>query len=206
MLGRILGLLSIPLTGLALWGLIRQTGKERPLRLSTPLVGLVMAPITLIVNLVFLHQAAPGFLGPALLLFGLGLGVAWGQTTRVYARERRLVGKRSVWHLAFWGASYAMTQLLATVASAQWVSAGLAAMFLSAGSTLGTNLSLLVRQLRMRKALAAEAASSAPGPGDLPERFDRRHAERTTGAAPALSGRRSPAPSGLPERPARRGG
>jgi hypothetical protein len=173
MLGRLLGLLSIPLTALALWGLIRQTGKERPLRISTPVVGLVMAPITLLINLVVLRQAAPGFLGPGLLLFGLGLGLAWGQATRIYARDQRLVGKRTAWHLVFWGISYAFTQILATVARAQWVSAGLAAMFFSAGSTLGTNLNLLVRLLRSRSALkpiAMPVSALVSPPRTLPER------------------------------------
>lgn len=196
MLGRVFGLVSIPLTALALWGLIRQTGKERPLRLSTPVIGLVMGPITLIVNLLFLRQASPGFLGPALLLFGLGLGLAWGQASRVYARGQRIVARRSAWHLVFWGFSYAVTQLLATLTRAGWVSAGLAAMFFSAGSTLGTNLNLLARLLRQRAGLRSGAAPAAangsgleqeperiPRPSDLPER-DR-------------AGR----PRGLPERP-----
>ena len=167
MLGRIIGLLSIPLTGLTLWGLIRQVRKEQRVKLSTPVVGLVMAPISLLINVLFLRQAFSAFLGPALLIFGLGLGLAWGQTTRLYAKGGMLVGKRSTLHLVFWGISYAITQILATVAPAMWVGGGLAAMFFSTGSALGTNLNLLVRQLRMRSSLAAKAASA---PLVLPER------------------------------------
>lgn len=192
MLGRIIGLLSIPLTGLTIWGLIRCVRKEQRVKLSTPVVGLVMAPISLLINVLFLRQAFSAFLGPALLIFGLGLGLAWGQTTRLYAKGGMLVGKRSTLHLVFWGISYAITQILATVAPAMWVGGGLAAMFFSTGSALGTNLNLLVRQLRMRSSLAAKAASA---PRVLPERAK----APSSLARPKRVGADALAPRGLPE-------
>lgn len=165
-LGRLFSLLTIPLMILTIWGLIRQTRKEPRLNLYTPVISLAMAPITLVINIVFLHQAFQAYLGPALLIFGLGLGLAWGQTIRLHAKGKYLVGKRSIMHLVFWCISYAITQVLATFAPAFVVAGGLAAMFFSAGSTLGTNLNLLVRQLHMRPALAV--ATSVPP--NLPER------------------------------------
>ena len=163
-MGRLFSLLTIPLMGLTIWGLVRQTRKEQRLGLASPVIGLVMAPMTLLINIIFLHQAFQACLGPALLIFGLGLGLAWGQTTRLYAKGKHLVGKRSILHLVFWGISYAITQILATFAPAFVVAGGLATMFFSAGSTLGTNLNLLVRQLQMRPALALAGA-----PASLPE-------------------------------------
>jgi hypothetical protein len=151
MIGRILGLLSIPLMGLTLWGLIQQVSKEQRFKLSTPILGLVMAPVTLLINILFLHRAFSEFLGPALLIFGLGFGLAWGQTAQLYPRDGSLMGKRSILHLVFWGCSYAITQVLSSFAPAMWVAGGLATMFFSTGSTLGTNLNLLVRQLRLRQ-------------------------------------------------------
>jgi hypothetical protein len=65
-------------------------------------------------------------------------------------------------HLVFWGISYAITQVLATFAPAFLVAGGLATMFFSAGSTLGTNLNLLVRQLQMQPALALAGPPAAP--------------------------------------------
>jgi len=168
MVGRVLSLLSIPMMGLTLWGLIRQVRKEQRFKLSTPMVGLVMAPVTLLINVLFLHRALSTCLGPALLILGLGFGLAWGQTTRLYPKGGALIGKRSALHLLFWGISYAITQTLASFAPAAWVAGGLAAMFFSTGSTLGTNLNLLVRQLRMRSSLAANAAPLPPS--TLPER------------------------------------
>jgi hypothetical protein len=162
---RIISLLSIPLVGVMIWMLVQQVRRESRLKLSTPVVGLVMAPLTLLVNIIFLHQAFSVFIGPALLILGLGFGLAWGQTARLYTRQNALMCKRSVMHLVFWGISYGLTQLLATFTTAVWVTGGLAAMFFSTGSTLGTNLNLLVRMLRERPALEyAEAENTRECP------------------------------------------
>jgi len=157
-------LLSIPLIGLTLFGLIRQMRKEQPLRISTPLVGLVMAPATLLVNLIFLNQAFSIYLAPALLILGLGFGLTWGQTNRLYQRGETVVGKRSILHLVFWGISYAITQLLAVIAPLWLVAGGLAAMFFSTGSTLGTNLNLFVRLLRFRRPFLQVPVPTPAGP------------------------------------------
>jgi hypothetical protein len=175
MITRIVSLLTIPLLAFTIWGLVKQVGKEQRLTLATPLIGLVMAPLTLLVNVVFLRRAYTALLLPFLLVAGLGFGLAWGQTTRMLAKGNRLVAKRSVLHLVFWGISYAITQVLATFAPASWVAGGLATMFFSAGSSLGTNLNLLLRQVRMRP-LQARAAPfpptglpEQPAPSSLPE-------------------------------------
>ncbi len=212
MLGRILSLLSIPLMGFTIWGLIRQVRKEQRFKLSTPVVGLVMAPITLLINILLLRQAFSACLGPALLIFGRGFGLPGAQPSRLYAKGGALVGKRSVLHLVFWGISYAVTQILASVAPATWVAGGLVAMFFSTGSTLGTNLNLLVRQLRMRPSLAAAAAAASPPPV-LPERAKAPSSlplpERVGAAAPVPPGLpergREATPPGLPERKPRSG-
>jgi hypothetical protein len=193
--GRVFSLLSIPLLGFTLWGLIKQVRKEQRIKLSTPVVGLVMAPVTLLINIIFLHRAFSACLGPALLIFGLGFGLAWGQTAKLYAKGDALVCKRSILHLIFWGISYAVTQILSTFAPAMYVAGGLATMFFSTGSTLGTNFNLLVRQLRMRPQLAAGGTASVPSSSTLPER-----AGAAAPAAPGLPERSRSASPGLPER------
>jgi len=150
MIYRILSLLSIPLVLLSFYGMIRQMRKELPFRLFTPIIGLIMSPLSLVINVIFLRRAFSAFLGPALLITGLGFGLAWGQATRLYVKGPSIVGKRSVLHIVFWAVSYAITQILATFAPALWVAGGLTAMFFSTGSGLGTNLNLLIRQLRLR--------------------------------------------------------
>jgi hypothetical protein len=150
-----------------------------------------MAPVTLLINIIFLRQAFRAYLGPALLILGLALGLAWGQATRLYAKGKTLVAKRSIMHLVCWAISYALTQILATIAPASIVAGGLAAMFFSTGSTLGTNLNLIVRQLQMRPALAAPVTAARPS---VPER------ERATAPPGLPESPRRVTPPGLPER------
>jgi membrane protein CcdC involved in cytochrome C biogenesis len=149
-----LSLLSIPLMAWAIWGLIRQVRKPLPIRAFTPLLGMVMSTGMLLINVVVLRQAAPSLLGVSLLVVGLGFGLAWGQTTRLSLEGEKVVARRSVVHLLFWAVSFAITQILATFATAAWVAGGLVTMFFAAGTTLGTNTNLLLRQQKMRRTRA----------------------------------------------------
>ncbi|MCL1693317.1 MAG: hypothetical protein M3096_06515 [Actinomycetia bacterium] len=151
MIGRVVGLLSIPMMAFIMWSLIRQVRKPSAVRPGWTAIGLVMAPVMLIVNLVFLRQAAPGTLGVALLVFGIGFGAAWGFTARLSMRDEKVIADRSILHLVFWAMSFGLTQLLATFAAAEVVAGGLAAMFFATGATLGTSMNLLVRQHQIRK-------------------------------------------------------
>jgi hypothetical protein len=148
---RIFSLISTVLIALAIWGLIRQVRKTQRLHLAAPIIGLIIAPIMLIINLIFLNRALPGWLAPALLIMGLGFGLAWGQTARLSRQHDAIVTRRSVLHLILWAIAYAVTQLLITFAPLTAVAGGLAAMFFSTGTTVGTNLNLLGRALRLRK-------------------------------------------------------
>lgn len=175
MIGRLVGLLSIPLVLLTIRGLVQQVRKEQRITTGTAAVGLVMAPLALLVNIILLRQASPAFLGPMLLLAGLGLGLAWGQATRLSRKGPIVVGRRGAMHLIFWAISYGITQLLALVAPAYMVAGGMAAMFFSAGSSLGTNLNLLMRLRRLQRAPGAPEPPPAPAgparaPGGLPEK------------------------------------
>ena len=157
MIGRIIGMLSIPLMAFIMWSLIRQVRRPTAIRTMPTVVGMAMAPLMLIINLVFLKQAAPGSLGIAVLILGIGFGVAWGFTARLSMKDERVVAKRSILHLVFWMVSFAATQVLATFGVARLVAGGLAAMFFATGTSLGTNANLLIRQLRVRRG-AADAA------------------------------------------------
>ena len=152
--GRVIGLLSIPLAGLAIWAIIRQVRRTQTIRAWTPVVGLVMAPITLMVNLLILRQAFPGWLGPSLLVVGLGFGLAWGQSNRLELRGEQVVGRRSWLHLVFWGVSYAVTMVLAAFVSARWVGGGLIAMFFATGTGFGSSLNLLIRHRQAQRLLS----------------------------------------------------
>jgi hypothetical protein len=169
MIYRILSLLTIPMVLLSFYGIIRQMRKELPFRLRTPVIGLFFAPLSLIINIIFLRRAFPEFLGPALLITGLGFGLAWGQTTRLYAKGPSIVGKRSALYIIFWAVSYAITQILATFAPALWVAGGLTAMFFSTGSGLGTNLNLLTRQIRLRSQTGPQQSELEVPPPPAPQ-------------------------------------
>lgn len=158
MMWRILSLLSVPLMAWAIWGLIRQVRRPTPIRTFTPVLGMVMSTGMLLVNVVLLRQAAPSLLGVSLLVVGLGFGLAWGQTTRLSREGERVVARRSVVHLVFWAVSFGATQLLATFATAALVGGGLVGMFFAAGTTLGTNANLLLRQTQVRRTRARAAA------------------------------------------------
>jgi hypothetical protein len=160
MIGRIIGLLTIPLFAFIIWSLIRQVRRPSPVRPGWTAVGLVTAPFMLVINLVFLSQAAPGSLGIALLVFGIGFGAAWGFTARLSLRDGKVIADRSVLHLVFWAISFGLTQLLATFGEAWLVAGGLATMFFATGSSLGTNTNLLIRQFRVRRGAAPPAVPS----------------------------------------------
>ena len=73
-IGRIIGLLTIPLFAFIIWSLIRQVRRPSPIRPGWTALGLIAAPFMLVINLIFLSQAAPGSFGIALLVFGIGFG------------------------------------------------------------------------------------------------------------------------------------
>lgn len=158
MIWRILSLLSIPLVLWAFWGLVRQVRKPQRLRALTPVIGIVMSLLMLTANVFILHRANPTLLGGALLVVGIGFGLAWGQATRLAKEGDTVMAERSALHIIFWAVSFAMTQVLATFAPASWVAAGLAAMFFSAGATLGTSANLFLRRERVRKEVRPPSA------------------------------------------------
>jgi hypothetical protein len=180
---RIIGLLSIPLMLIMVAGIARQVNKNQRVSIGSTLIGLVMAPIILIINLLFMARAIPTSIGPFLLILGLGFGLAWGFTTRLKISDGVPVARQSILHLVFWAISLTVTQLLAAFAPVSWVAGGLATMFFSTGTTVGSQLNLLVRQrLQVNKLGRTPAAYSADSV-----------------SVPAASGGKG-RPEGLPER------
>jgi len=158
---RIIGLLSIPLIIIMIVGIIRQVNKDQRVSLGSSLIGLLMAPFTLVINLIFMARAIPTSIGPLLLILGLGFGLAWGFTTRLKISDGVIIARQSILHLVFWAISASLTQLLAAFAPASWVAGGLATMFFSTGTTVGSHLNLLVRQRRLGKKLVLAPVASS---------------------------------------------
>ncbi len=145
MIWRTLSIMSIPLVLWTFWRLARQVRKPQRIRVSTLLISIAMSLLMLAVNVFILNRAAADLLALALLMVGIGFGLAWGQATRISREDDALVAERSALHLVFWAVSFAVTQLLASIATMPWVAGGLLTMFFSAGATLGTSTNLLVR-------------------------------------------------------------
>ena len=156
MILRLLSLLSIPLTLVMIFSMIRMVRNEQRARMRTNIMGIIFAPMILLINIIFLNRAFsdfPGMLciGSMVAVFGLGFGFAWGQTAKLYKKGEKLVVKRSVAHLIFWAFSLAITQLFATFASTALVAGGLVALLFSTGSTVGTNTNMLVRFQKLKR-------------------------------------------------------
>ena len=81
MLGDLLSLISILVMMVMVALLIRQVNKPAPVNTGSTRIGLVMAPVLLVVNLIFLRQSNPNCYGLLLLAGGLAFGMLWGQTT-----------------------------------------------------------------------------------------------------------------------------
>ena len=105
-----------------------------------------MASAMMFVNILFMISAffawcAAAWLG--FLLAGFAFGMFWGKSSKMYPKNEQLMIKRSAIHLLFWAGAYTLTHLLTSVFPANIAAGGLAAMFFSTGSTIGTNVYLI---------------------------------------------------------------
>jgi len=158
---QVITVLSTLLTlGMTIWMLI-SFRQERLIRASALLrsagLSLVMLPIFMLLSGARLNL----WVGLPILALGLLVGILRGQNARLYYRQGQVVGKHSWLFLLGWGLSLALAQGLNFFGSALLASLGLAPMFLSTGTQVGINGSMLVRRLRMRP---------PPLPPTLPER------------------------------------
>ena len=163
--GRLVGVVSLLLTGVGFFMLVRQIKKTNRVRAGSILLSMVFSVLMLLFNLLVMNRAPLYGWLLLFLVFGGGFGLAWGRTTRLDLRDQRIVGQRSVIYIYFWLASLLVTQLLGLAARAGLVSLGLAGMFFSTGAALGTNGNILYRMKRL-----AAGAPSAAVPEDVEER------------------------------------
>ena len=147
--GRLVGVVSLFLTGVGFLLLVRQIKKTNRVRAGSILLSMAFSVLMLLFNLLVMNRAPLYGWLLLFLIFGGGFGLAWGRATRLDLREERVVGQRSVIYIYFWLASLLVTQLLGLAARAGVVSLGLAGMFFSTGAALGTNGNILVRMKRM---------------------------------------------------------
>ena len=159
--GRLVGVVSLLLTGVGFFLLVRQIKKTNRVRAGSIVLSMAFSVLMLLFNLLVMNRAPLYGWLLLFLIFGGGFGLAWGRTTRLDLRDQRIVGQRSVIYIYFWLASLLVTQLLGLAARAGIVSLGLAGMFFSTGAALGTNGNILVRMKRLA-AGAPQPAQKAP--------------------------------------------
>jgi len=202
MFWRMVGFLFTPFMLLSVVGIIVQMRKEQRISMWSPILGIVMAVLMLLVNMVVYSRVLlsemiifslflPRILitGP-LLIAGLGFGLAWGQTMRLYPKGESLVGKQSILHVVFWGISLVISQAFTAFAPASWTAGGIAMMAFSVGTTVGTNLNLLLRQMRFHNLVAPMQA--------IKRQLDLKGPVPAPAGATAVAN--MPRPTGLPER------
>jgi hypothetical protein len=148
--------------GTTIWMLI-SFRRERRIRASALLLSVALCLVMLPAFMLLSGARLNLWVGLPVLAVGLLVGFLRGGSTRLYYRNEEVVGKHSWWFLLGWGLSLALAQLLNLFGSALLSSLGLAPMFLSTGTQVGINGSMLLRRLRMRP-------PPAPPP-TLPEGF-----------------------------------
>ncbi len=145
LLGQLVGVLSILLLIVGFVMLMRNMKKTSTLRIRSHLISIVFSMLMLIINILFLKSAVNLWLVTLAFFLGLAFGFLWGLTTRLTLRGRQVLGRRSILFVIFWLVSLVITYILSLIASRQVVALGLGGMFFSAGTTIGTNLNLILR-------------------------------------------------------------
>ena len=142
---RIVGFLSIPLVLFSAYMMVRSVGRARRISRRSLFLQLGFSPVFLIGYSLLLGISIAFKWAVPLVILGLGVGGFWGLSTRLTLRGQQVVGTRSTWYIVLWGASFALTQILALFATEGAAAGGLATMVFSTGITLGMNGGLLLR-------------------------------------------------------------
>jgi len=135
-----------------------QVFKERVLVTSIIMAGAMMFVNILFMISAFFSWCAGVWFG--LFLAGFGFGLLWGKSSKLYQKNAQIMIKRTGIHLLFWAGAYSLTHLLTAIFPANIAAAGLAAMFFSTGSSIGTNAYILMKKNTILKPEAIEPGSS----------------------------------------------
>jgi hypothetical protein len=151
-----LTLVSATVSLLLLVQTIRKMLKESPISRLAPIVAIGATLFTTALYVALTGASVNPQLALPLLGVGLLVGLGEAQLTRLTYRGNTLIVKRSVGYLALWGLAYLLTMGLAQLGSGALHALGILTMVFGAGIALGSNLALLVKQLRVRRAPADE--------------------------------------------------
>jgi len=156
---RLFSLLSVPMALFMFYKLFKSINREQIFNQRVLITSIIMAGAMMFVNILFMISAFFAWCAAVwfgLLLAGFAFGMLWGKSSKLYQKNEKLMIKRSAIHLLFWAGSYTFTHLFTTIFPANIAAAGLAAMFFSTGSTIGTNAYILMRKNSLLKSLTIE--------------------------------------------------
>jgi hypothetical protein len=143
---KLIGFLSIPLVALSVFLMIRSIGRATRITSRGLLIQLGTAPVFLLVYSLILGVSVALKWAIPLVILGAGVGGFWGFNTLLTVRGSDVFGTRSIWYLVLWGASFALTQLMALTATDGVTAGGMTTMCFSMGTALGMNGGLLIRR------------------------------------------------------------
>lgn len=137
--------------------LFKSIKKEQVFRERNMITSILMASAMMAVNILFMFSAFMAWCAGiwfGLLLAGFGFGMLWGKSSKLYQKNEQIMIKRTGFHLLFWACAYVFTHLLTAIFPANIAAAGLAAMFFSTGSSIGTNAYTLLKKNTLLKTIS----------------------------------------------------
>jgi len=121
--------------------------KPRPIGAWSKLLSILLS-LTILAAFILLSGARLNpLLSLPILVLGLIVGLLRGAFVQLSIRDGKVVARGSWLFLLGWGVSLALAQLLNTLGSSGWSSVGLMPVFLSTGTTIGLDATLLLRRV-----------------------------------------------------------
>ena len=156
----VISLASIALMVFMIFRTLTSFRQERPLNKRAQYLATATPVLTLLVYLVgagpsggyLAAIAVAGFVGA---LFGL----LWSRTTELTLREGQVMGRNTIWWLAFWGASFVITQGMTLLRQQTGLNLSLVLMAFSTGIAVTVAVGLL---RRIEAVLASGPVELAP--------------------------------------------
>lgn len=137
---------------LSVAGMLLTFRQARQLEPVALLVSLAVSLLSTLLSLAFVTTLPPGLLLLGGFLAGGLAGGLWARTTLLFVDGAEVRGRGTLWSLAIWAASFALSQLVTATAGTAGVASTLM-MMVSAGLAAGNALGLVLRVRRVRATL-----------------------------------------------------
>ncbi len=140
---------SLVVTALLVLLMLFTFRKPRAVSILSPIFSVFFS--LLLLGVYWIISGAELRISIALVMISLGgiIGLLLAMSTRLYREGNRVMGKQSWLILLGWGSSLLVTQLLTLTGAALAASIGLMGLVFNTGITLGRDLNLFVRRLRI---------------------------------------------------------